>query len=153
MVPIRPTGGKKGSKRHILVDGNGVPLSIVLTGANVHDVKKIQEVLDSVVISRPEFTGTPFENLCADKGYFGEPALEIIVLRGYIPHVVSRGDEKKDLESSPDKKARRWVVERVFSWLNRFRKLLVRFEKKSINYLGLLMLACAFICFRQINVI
>lgn len=153
LEPIRPIGEKNGSKRHVLVDGNGVPLAIVLTGANVHDVKRIQEVLDSIVIERPEWTGIPKENLCADKGYFGEPALEIIVLRGYIPHVVSRGEEKKDLESFPEKEARRWVVERVFSWINRFRKLLVRFEKKSVNYLGLLMLAFAFVSFRQIEII
>lgn len=152
-MPIQQIGEKNGSKRHILVDGNGIPLSIVLTGANIHDVKKIQEVLDTVVVERPQWTGLPLENLCADKGYFGEPALEIIVLRGYNPHVVSRGEEKKDIESSPDKKARRWVVERVFSWLNRFRKLLVRYEKKATNYIGLLMFACSFICFRQIQII
>ena len=81
----------------------------------------------------------------------GEPALEIIVLRGYIPHVVPRGEEKKELEAGEE--ARRWVVERIFSWLNRFRKILVRFEKKAVNYLGLLMFACAFVCFRQIEVI
>jgi transposase len=113
----------------------------------------IKEVLDGIVVDRPEWTGNSQENLCADKGYYGEPALEIIVLRGYIPHVVSRGDEKKTLEADPAKEARRWVVERVFSWLNRFRKLLVRYEKKACNYLGLLEFACAFICFRQIKVI
>lgn len=110
-------------------------------------------MLDSIVIERPEFTGIPKENLCADKGYFGEPALEVIVIRGYIPHVVSRGEEKKSLEQTPDKKARRWVVERIFSWLNKFRKLLIRYEKKAINYLGLLMFACAFVSFRQIKII
>ena len=135
----------------MLVDGAGVPLTMVLTGANVHDVKRVSEVLDGIVIGRPEWTGVPWENLCADKGYFGEPALETIVLRGYIPHVVPRGEEKKQLEEGSGKRARRWVVERVFSWLNRFRKLLVRYEKKAVNYMGLLMFACAFICFRQIE--
>jgi transposase len=126
---------------------------MVLTGANVHDVKRVSEVLDGVVIERREWTGIQWEYLCADKGYFGEPALETIVLRGYIPHVVPRGEEQKQLEADSGKRARRWVVERIFSWLNRFRKLLVRYEKKAVNYRGLLMFACAFICFRQIEVI
>jgi IS5 family transposase len=64
--------GKKGSKRHLLVDGAGIPLSLELTGANVHDVKRIQEVLDGVVAARPEWTGIPKEHLCADKGYYGD---------------------------------------------------------------------------------
>jgi transposase len=136
-----------------LVDRAGIPLSVELTGANVHDVKRIQEVLEGVVVARPEWTGIPREHLCADKGYYGEPALEIIVLRGYIPHVVGRGEEKAELARNSGKEARRWVVERIFSWLNRFRKLLVRYEKKAVNYCGLLMFACAFICFRQIDAI
>jgi transposase len=67
--------------------------------------------------------------------------------------MVGRGEEKAVLERDKGKEARRWVVERIFSWLNRFRKLLVRYEKKAVTYCGLLMLACAFICFRQIDVI
>lgn len=153
MEETQLTGEKNGAKRHALVDGRGIPISLVLTGANIHDVKMVEDVLDSIVIPRPEWTGIPWENLCADKGYFGEPALECIVLRGYIPHVVPRGEEKKLLENQPGKKARRWVVERVFSWFNKFRKILVRYEKKAVNYLGLLMFVCAFIAFRQCNVI
>jgi transposase len=137
----------------VLVDGNGIPLSVVLTGANVHDVKMIKEVLDSIVTDRPTWTGVPTENLCADKGYFGEPALEVIVLRGYIPHVVARGEEKKQLTLTHGKKARRYVVERVFSWFNRFRKLLVRYEKKASSYYALLEFACAFVAFRQVKII
>jgi hypothetical protein len=87
------------------------------------------------------------------QGIVRGPALEIIVLRGYIPHVVGCGEEKAELERDSGKEARRWVVERIFSWLNGFRKLLVRYEKKAVNYCGLLMFACAFICFRQIDAI
>jgi transposase len=79
---------------------------------------------------------------------YGEAALEAIVLRGYIPHVVSRGEEKQNIENNPEFKARRWVVERVFSWLNLFRKILVRYEKYAFTYMGLLQFACAFITFR-----
>jgi transposase len=91
--------------------------------------------------------------ICARKGYYGEAALEAIVLRGYIPHVVSRGEEKQNIENNPEFKACRWVMERVFSWLNRFRKILVRYEKYAFTYMDLLQLACVFIAFRQIKFI
>ena len=86
-------------------------------------------------------------------GYAGEPALEIVVLRGFIPHIKSRGEEKTEQAHHPEHKARRWVVEVTHSWINRFRKLLVRFEKLTMSYLGLLMFACAFIAFRKADVI
>jgi len=60
------------SKRHLLVDEHGIPLSIVVTGANRHDVSQL-EPLDAIVVVRPEGAG---QHLCADKGYHGEPARE-----------------------------------------------------------------------------
>ena len=136
----------------MLVDGAGVQLSIVATGANRHDVSQLEAVLDSMVIERPDIFERP-QHLCLDKGYTGEPALEIVVLRGCIPHIKSRGQEKTELAQNPEYKARRWVVEVTHSWMNRFRKLLVRFEKNASTYLGLLMFACAFIAFRNANII
>jgi len=70
--------------------------------------------------------------------------------RQYIAHIRPRGEEKLEIEYNPEFKARRWVVEAAHSWLNRFRKLLVRFEKKADNYLGLLQFACALIVWRKI---
>ena len=69
---------------------------------------------------------------------------------GYAAHIRGRGEEKQEHERNPQYKARRWVVEVCHSWLNRFRKLLVRYEKKTCNYLALLHLACAIIIWRQI---
>ena len=136
----------------MLVDGTGVPLSLVVTGANRHDVSQLEAVLDSIVIERPDIFERP-QHLCLDKGFTGEPALEIVVLRGFIPHIRSRGEEKIEKTDNPERKARRWVVEVTHSWMNRFRKLLVRYEKLTSSYLGLLMLACAFIAFRKADVI
>ena len=136
----------------MLVDGAGVPLSLVVTGANRHDVSQLEAVLDSIVIERPDTFEYP-QHLCLDKGYTGEPALEIVVLRGFIPHIKSRGEEKTEGECNSEHKARRWVVEVTHSWINRFRTLLVRFEKLASSYLGLLMFACAFIAFRNADVI
>lgn len=91
------------------------------------------------------------KHLCADAGYTGEPALQLIEKHGYIPHVKGRHQEQQDLENNPNKKARRWVVEVAHSWFNRFRKLLVRYEKLERSFIGLNHLAAAIIAFRKVS--
>jgi putative transposase len=129
------------------VEQSGLPLAIVIAGANTHDVKLLASTLDAVVIERPSAEEGP-QHLCADAGYEGKNALQSITARHYTPHVRSRGEEKNERQAG--KKPRRWVVEVTASWLNRFRKLLVRFEKKADNYLALLHFACALIVWRKI---
>ena len=126
--PTRRIGEKKGSKRHLLVDGRGVPLSLVVTGANRHDVTQLDEVLRAIMVKRKTPSLRRSKHLCADNGYRGWRALEIIESHGYIPHVVGRRTEAEAKRRDPTKKARRWVVEVCHSWFNRFRKLLVRYE-------------------------
>jgi len=122
--------GKKGSKRHLLlVEGHGVPLSIIVSGAHRHDVTQLETVLDNIVITRPEPAAEKPQHLCADKGYDGKPAHQGIVDRDYIPHVRRRGEEIEAKKISPGYRARRWGVEVCHSWLNRFRNILVRYEK------------------------
>jgi len=130
------------------VDGRGAPLSLVVTGAHRHDVSQLEKVLDTRVASPPEQTE---QNLCADKGYTGKPAKQIIESHGYIPHVKARGEEIASMKDVPGYRPRRWIVELAHSWLNRFRKLLVRFEKKACSYEALVHLACAIICWRKID--
>ena len=132
-----------------MVDGRGVPLSLVVTGANRHDVTQIEAVLDGIVVPRPEVTADAPQHLCADKGYDSVPARTAVGVRGYIPHIKGRGEEKKELQANPGAKARRWVVEACHSWMNRFRKILVRYEKTDRSYLALLHLACAIIAWRR----
>ena len=81
-----------------------------------------------------------------DADYTGSD--EKVQSRGYTPHIRPRGEEKRELERNPDFRARRWVVEVTHSFFNRFRKLLVRYEKKNTNYLALVQFACAFIANR-----
>ena len=126
--------GKKGSKRHILVDGHGVPLSLIVTGANRHDVSQLSAVLDATLSFNLPKERNRF--LYADKGYSGKPAQEQIRSRGYIPRVT----QKKRKRGRPPKN-RRWVVEATHSWFNRFRKLLVRYEKLVESYEALVCLA------------
>ena len=146
-VPTPRIGGKNGRKRSLLVDGIGVPLSLVASGANTHDVKLLEATLDQLVMEMPGRAGQ--YNLCADAGYKGAPASNAVVERDYKPHIKQRREEAHDKLTEPGFKARRWVVERTHSWINRFRKLLVSFEKTEASYVALLSLACAMICWRQ----
>jgi len=135
----------------LLVDGNGVPLSLVVTGANRHDVSQLEAVLDAIVVQRANPPHRRHKHLCADAGYTGAPALKVIEEHGYIPHVKGRGQEASELKCRPEKKARRWVVEVTHSWFNRFRKLLVRYEKLDRSFLALNHLAASIIAFRKIK--
>lgn len=137
----------------MLVDEHGVPLSLIVTGANRHDVTQLEQVLKSIVVKRPKPSMESPQHLCADKGYFGEPVRLIIIGEKYIPHVKPRGVEHQELISIPGYKARRWVVEACHSWLNRFRKIIIRYEKTDASYIALLHLACAIIVWRKIGVI
>ena len=137
-----------GTKRSVLTDEKGLPLAVVLSGANTHEVKLLEETLDRIVVLRPETDEKHPQKLCLDAGYTG--SAEKVQEHGYTPHTRPRGEEKKELERNPEFHARRWVVEVTHSFLNRFRKLLVRFEKKSANYLALIQFACAVIVWRKI---
>ena len=90
------------------------------------------------------------KHLCADAGYRRPRRLAIIESHGYIPHVVGRRQEAAAKRRNPAKKARRWVVEVCHSWFNRFRKLLVRYEKLERSFLALNHLAAAIIAFRKV---
>jgi transposase len=105
--------------------------------------------LDNIVVERPKPTRKRKQHLCADAGYKGEPARKAVEKRNYEPHIKQRREEATEKHKNPAYKARRWVVEQSHSWFNRFRKLLVSFEKTEASYLGLHYLAAALICWRQ----
>ena len=132
------------------MDGRGVPLSLVVSGANVHDCKRLDAVLSAVVIKRKNPPHRRNKHLCADAGYRGAEHMRTIEGHGYIPHVVSRRTEAAIKRRTPEKKARRWVVEVCHSWFNRFRKLLVRYEKLERSFLALNHLAAAIIAFLKV---
>jgi transposase len=143
--------GKSGTKRSLLVDGRGVPLGIVISGANRHDSPLLEPTLEAIVIDRPEPTEDNPQHLCLDNGYQGEPTEKVAQDHNYILHRPDK-NKKKAKRKEPGKKARRWVVEVSHSWINRFRRLLVRWEKKASNYLSMLYFACAIICWRKCQV-
>ena len=132
------------------MDDRGVPLSRIVTGANRHDVSQLAAVLDAIMVKRPGPLQRRSKHLCADAGYTGTPALRTIEQHGYIPHVKGRGQEAKERREQSGPRARRWIVEVAHSWCNRFRKLLVRYEKLGRSFLGLNHLAAAIIAFRKV---
>ena len=141
--------GKLGTKRSLLTDGGGVPLGLAVEGANRNDFKMTRETLESIPVERPEPTGDQPQGMCLDKGYDYDEVRDLLAEFGFTAHIRARGEEAKALKQEAGFKARRWVVERTHSWMNRFRRVLIRWDKKVRNYVAFLHLACAYITFRQ----
>ncbi len=125
-----------------------MPIGLTIDGANRHDMKMVRPTLESMVAERPEPTQEQPQGMCLDKGYDYDEVREILEEFGFTAHIKARGEEAKELKAEAGKRARRWVVERSHSWMNRFRRILVRWDKKPENYLALLHFACALIAFR-----
>ena len=134
----------------MLVDGRGVPLPLIVTGANVNDGKRLDEVLSAITVKRKNPARRRSKQLCTDADYRSTDNLRTIEAYGYIPHVVERRKEADIKRRDPTKKARRWVVEVCHSSFNRFRKLLVRYEKLERSFVALNHLAAALIALREV---
>lgn len=137
----------------MLTDGNGIPLGITTSGANTHDKRLVEATLESMPIERPEPTASAPQHMCLDKGYDYVDIRELINNWGYTAHIKSRGQEESERKEIPGYRARRWVVERTHSWFNRFRRLLIRWEKKAENYVAFLHFACAVMTYRAAGVL
>jgi putative transposase len=138
--------GKQGVKRSLLTDAGGIPLAVVIDGANRHDSKLVQATLEAIMVERPNPTLGKPQGLCLDRGYDYPIVKEIVREFEMTPHIRPRGEEQTMIRAGG--KARRWVVERTHSWLNRFRRILVRWEKREDNFLAMLHLACGIITMR-----
>lgn len=132
----------------MLTEGHGIPIALAVEGANRHDMKLVEPTLEAMVVERPEPTEENRRHLCLDKGYDYPEVRKLVEAWGYTAHIRARGEEAQAKREIPGYRARRWVVERTHSWLNRFRRLLIRWEKKVENYLAMLHFACAWISFR-----
>ena len=141
--------GKIGAKRSLLTEGGGVPIGLAVEGANRHDCKMVRETIESIPVKRPAPTPAMPQGMCLDKGYDYDEVRDVLAEFGFTAHIRARGEEAKALQPDAGFRARRWVVERTHSWMNRFRRVLIRWDKKVCNYLGFLHLACAYITFKQ----
>jgi len=121
---------------------------LAVDGANRHDMKMTRATLESVVLERPG-PDRP-QNLCLDKGYDYDEVRDLAREFGYTAHIRARGEEAQAIKHEAGFKARRWVTERTHSWMNRFRRILIRWEKKPENYLALLHFVCGWITYRKL---
>ncbi|WP_267361755.1 MULTISPECIES: IS5 family transposase [unclassified Methylobacterium] len=139
--------GKPGTKRHLVVDANGTPLGLTLTGANCHDSRMLAATLDAVPGVRTGRRGRPRrrpDKLHADKGYDHRRCRGECRARSITPRIARRG-----IESSQHLGRYRWIVERTLAWLARFRRLTIRYERRADLHLAFTTLACALICRTQ----
>jgi putative transposase len=135
-----------------LTDGQGSPLAVVVAGAHRHEMTLLAGTLDASVVVRPEPTAEAPQPLCADKGDDYEACDQEAEGHDYIPPIRTRGEAQRETRAIPGDRARRWVVEVCHSWVNRFRKLLVRFEKNLATHFARLQFACAYIVLKRAEV-
>jgi transposase len=135
--------GKPGSKRHVVVERHGLPLTVRLTAANRPDPSVFEELLDSIPpIKRPQ--GRPRKRpakLHADKAYDIAHCRAAVRRRGIRCRIARKG-----VESSKRLGRYRWVVERTLAWLGRFRRLVIRYERRADIHQAFLHLGCALLC-------
>jgi putative transposase len=136
-------------KRSLLVEADGGPLAVVVAGANGPDAKLLTATIDAVVLERPPVEDGWPQHLCLDKGYDNPDGWGACVDHDYEPHVALIRDERPAV--AKPHRPRRWVVERTLAWLSKCRAILIRWDKKAANYLGLLKLACCLLWFRRLR--
>lgn len=122
---------------------------MALAGANVHDCKVLERTIDAMVVDRPQPTQESPQHLCLDKGYDNPTGRAAAESGGHRPHIRRIGEEKLDAKGRKNRKARRWVVERTLGWMSKCRGILIRYAKKSGNYLGLIQLCAGLLWFRR----
>lgn len=125
-----------------------MPVGLAVDGANRNDMKLVGATLESIPVERPAPAADEPQGMCMDKGYDYDEVREVLEEFGFTAHIRSRGEEAQAAKRRARRKARRWVVERTHSWLNRFRGILVRWEKKPENYFAMCHFAFALIAYR-----
>lgn len=131
-----------------MTDGNGLPLAVALTAANVADTNTLEALLDAVqpIAGRRGRPRKRPHTLHADKGYSSKKNRQACRRRGIVPRLARPGVESKERLGR-----HRWKVERTFAWLHRYRRLLIRWERRAVVHLGFLQLACCLIAFHFIQ--
>jgi putative transposase len=144
---------KGGTKRCVLTEAEGIPIGIAVDGANRNDFKMVRETVESIPINRPRPSTKRRQGMCMDKGFDYAEVRELLEEFGFTDHIRSRGEEAQQLKRRAGFKARRWVVERIHSWMNRFRRILIRWEKRADTYIAMLHLACGIITWRAADLL
>lgn len=133
----------------MIVEAGGGPLGVVVAGANVHDSKLLKQTIEAIVVDRPQPTDDAPQHLCLDKGYDNPTGRAAAAEEHYVAHIRRIGEEKLDEKKRKRRPARRWVVERTLAWMSKCRGILIRYAKKSCNYLGLIQVCCGLLWYRR----
>jgi len=134
-----------------LTEAKGIPVALVVTGANRHDMTQLAAWLAGTVV---EPTPTDPPHLALDRGYDYADCRDAAIARGYTPHIPPKASAAAPLPppGHPDRHPpRRWVVEVAHAWFNRFRRLLARTEKQASHDLGFCHLAAVLIIYRKLR--
>jgi putative transposase len=141
--------GKNGTKQSLLVEGGGGPLGAVIAGANVPDMKLLEETIKAIIVERPDPEELE-QHLSLDRGYDNPTGHEVTARHSYVGHIRPIGQDRREKRRPGRRTPRRWVVERTLAWLSKCRGLLIRYDKHDVNYLGLIQLACALLWYRRV---
>jgi transposase len=140
--------GKPGSKLHVVCDDGGLPLTAVVTAANINDTTMFQALLADIPLVRTPAgrRRTRPAAVHADKGYDSQANRAWLRRRGIRPRIARR-----QIESSARLGRHRWKVERALSWLSCFRRLQVRWDRGSERFFAFVLLACALVCCNRLE--
>jgi transposase len=139
---------KTGSKHHVITDGAGIPLAIILTGGNRHDVTQLLELVDAILPVRGK-RGRPKrrpETVYADRAYDSDPHRAALEDLGITPHLA-----RKNTEHGSGLGVHRWVVEQTVALLHWFRRLRIRWEIRDDIHEAFMSIACSIICYRRLT--
>jgi putative transposase len=137
-----------GYKDHLLIDGRGVPLSLVSTAATGNEGPTLSLVLNSLPIVRPQPDHTHPHHLCLAAAFDNAPARQVVLIERYTGHIAPKGGKPADAVVHPGGQAWRWKVERTHAWHDRFRRLVVNWEQTLASRYAFLCLANALIAYR-----
>jgi putative transposase len=135
----------------VLVDADGGPLGAVIAAANVNDHLLLRETIEAIGVERPEPTAEAPQQLCLDADYDNAGSREVAAAAQYTPPIVPAAKEKRGQARRRGHKPRRWVVERTIAWLCKCRAILVRYDQKDENFLGLIQFACVLLWYRRLH--
>jgi transposase len=139
--------GKKGSKLHALSEGQGLPLVVAVSGANLHDSQAFKPLILGIpaVRSRRGPSRSRPVKVRADKAYYSAEHLRWLRDRRLVPRIARPG-----IESGERLGRHRWKIERSIAWLFGYRRLTVRYERKGSHFLAFLGLDAALTCYKRL---
>lgn len=146
---LRFLSAENGSKSHLICDRNGLPLSVAVSGANLHDSRALVPLVMGIpsIRSRQGPRRRRPAKLHGDKGHDYDHLRKWLRERGIVPRFAHRG-----AESSARLGRRRWVVERTMPWLSGCRRLRRRYERKPEHFIGFTAIAVMLMCLRRLGV-